>query len=86
MTFQNDQAKPVEKPKDPNNPEALSERETDVLRLIAAGQSNKEIGLTLGIGENTVKTHVSSILVKLGVQSRTQAALYARQIGLGPVD
>ena len=70
----------------PESPETLTERETDVLRLLAQGKANKEIAQALFIGENTVKTHVSSILVKLGVQSRTQAALYARQIGLGPVD
>ncbi len=70
----------------PESPETLTERETDVLRLLAQGKANKEIAAALYIGENTVKTHVSSILVKLGVQSRTQAALYARQIGLGPVD
>lgn len=70
----------------PDNPESLTERETDVLRLLAQGKANKEIARDLFIGENTVKTHVSNILVKLGVQSRTQAALYARQIGLGPID
>ncbi len=70
----------------PESPESLTERETDVLRLLAQGKANKEIARELIIGENTVKTHVSSILLKLGVQSRTQAALYARQIGLGPVD
>ncbi len=70
----------------PDSPETLTERETDVLRLLAQGKANKEIARALFIGENTVKTHVSSILVKLGVQSRTQAALYARQIGLGPID
>jgi len=70
----------------PESPETLTERETDVLRLLAQGRANKEIAAALFIGENTVKTHVSSILVKLGVQSRTQAALYARQIGLGPID
>jgi DNA-binding NarL/FixJ family response regulator len=60
----------------------LSERETDVLRLLASGLANKEIARTLSIGEQTVKTHVSSILGKLGVQSRTQAALYAQRTGL----
>lgn len=70
----------------PESPETLTQRETDVLRLLAQGRANKEIAATLFIGENTVKTHVSSILVKLGVQSRTQAALYARQIGIGPLD
>jgi DNA-binding NarL/FixJ family response regulator len=65
-------------------PTSLSERETDVLRLIALGKANKEIAADLTIGEKTVKTHVSSILNKLGVQSRTQAALYAAQNGLVP--
>lgn len=60
----------------------LTERETDVLRLLAQGKANKEIAFELIIGEKTVKTHVSNILLKLGVQSRTQAALYAAQNGL----
>jgi DNA-binding NarL/FixJ family response regulator len=70
----------------PDQPAApLSERETEVLRLLAAGLANKEIARDLNIGEQTVKTHVSSILGKLGVQSRTQAALYAQKAGLvGP--
>jgi DNA-binding NarL/FixJ family response regulator len=63
-------------------PTTLSERERDVLLLIATGKANKEIAAELMIGEKTVKTHVSSILSKLGVQSRTQAALYAAQNGL----
>lgn len=66
----------------PDSPETLTERETDVLRLVARGKANKEIARDLAIGETTVKTHVSNILAKLGVQSRTQAALYAVQIGL----
>jgi NarL family two-component system response regulator LiaR len=66
----------------PERPEKLSERELDVLRLLARGLANKEISRDLGIAEKTVKTHVSSILGKLGVQSRTQAALYAGRIGL----
>ncbi len=66
----------------PESPEKLTERETDVLRLLAKGQANKEIAATLNIGETTVKTHVSNILMKLGVPSRTQAALYAARIGL----
>jgi DNA-binding NarL/FixJ family response regulator len=70
----------------PESPEALTERETDVLRLLAQGQSNKEIAHALNIGEKTVKTHVSNVLGKLGVQSRTQAALYAVRIGLVPAD
>ncbi len=66
----------------PESPEALTDRETEVLRLLAAGCSNKEIAYQLTIGEKTVKTHVSSILSKLNVASRTQAALYAVRIGL----
>ncbi len=68
--------------KAPDSPETLTERETDVLRLIGQGLSNKEIARELGIGEKTVKTHVSNVLSKLGVLSRTQAALHAVRIGL----
>jgi DNA-binding NarL/FixJ family response regulator len=64
------------------SPDSLTERENDVLRLLAQGKANKEIARDLIIGEKTVKTHVSNILQKLGVQSRTQAALYAAQNGL----
>ncbi len=66
----------------PENPEKLTERETDVLRLLAEGKANKEIAAGLHISETTVKTHVSNILMKLDVPSRTQAALYAVRIGL----
>ncbi len=66
----------------PDSPEALTERETDVLRLLAAGHSNKEIARDLKITEGTVKTHVSKILAELNVPSRTQAALYAIRVGL----
>jgi DNA-binding NarL/FixJ family response regulator len=66
----------------PHSPEKLTERETDVLRLVAQGLANKEIARELEIGEKTVKTHVSNILSKLDVVSRTQAALYAAKIGL----
>jgi DNA-binding NarL/FixJ family response regulator len=69
----------------PDSPESLTERETDVLRLLAEGLANKEIALKLSIGEKTVKTHVSNILLKLNVRSRTQAALYAAQIGLASI-
>lgn len=69
----------------PESPQQLTEREIDVLRLLAGGKANKEIAQELTIGEQTVKTHVSNILMKLGVQSRTQAALYAAQIGLAPL-
>lgn len=70
----------------PESPEKLTEREMDVLRLLAAGQTNKEIATSLYIGETTVKTHVSNILMKLGLPSRTQAALYAVKMGLGPAE
>ncbi|HEX6385453.1 MAG TPA: response regulator transcription factor [Anaerolineae bacterium] len=70
----------------PENPDELTERETEVLSLLARGLSNKEIARELTIGEKTVKTHVSNILSKLNVPSRTQAALYAVRIGLVSVD
>lgn len=65
---------------------SLTDRETDVLRLLAQGRSNKEIAHSLNIGEQTVKTHVAHILSKLDMSSRTQAALYAIQIGLVSAD
>jgi NarL family two-component system response regulator LiaR len=70
----------------PDSPESLTERETEVLRLLAKGCSNRELAQNLSIGEKTVKTHVSNILSKLGVPSRTQAALYAVRIGLVSLD
>ena len=70
----------------PERPEDLTKREYEVLRLLARGLSNKEIAHHLKLGEKTVKTYVSNILVKLGVQSRTQAALYAARLGLLPPD
>jgi DNA-binding NarL/FixJ family response regulator len=60
----------------------LSERERDVLRLIARGASNKEIAAALFLAEGTVKNHVTNILTKLEVDDRTQAALRARELGL----
>jgi two-component system, NarL family, response regulator LiaR len=66
----------------PESPVALTHREVEVLRLLAAGKANKEIALQLSLGETTIKTHVSNILTKLGLPSRTQAALYAVKIGL----
>jgi DNA-binding NarL/FixJ family response regulator len=62
----------------------LSERERDILRLIAAGHPNKEIAGRLVISERTARTHVSHILAKLGLSSRTQAALLAVREGLVP--
>lgn len=60
----------------------LSEREFEVLRLIAAGKSNTEIAVMLVIGESTVKTHVRNILRKIHLEDRTQAAVYAWQQGI----
>jgi DNA-binding NarL/FixJ family response regulator len=62
----------------------LTRRERDVLRLIARGRSNKEIAVALGLTEGTVKGYVSTILAKLDVDDRTQAALYAVRHGLAP--
>jgi len=72
----------LRKVKAPQSPEYLTERETDVLRLVGRGLSNKEIGSQLFISETTVKTHVKNIMQKLQVPSRTHAALYALRIGL----
>jgi DNA-binding NarL/FixJ family response regulator len=65
---------------------SLTEREVEVLKKLAQGCSNKEIALKLEIAEKTVKAHVGSILSKLGITSRTQAALLAVQSGLVKLD
>jgi len=70
----------------PENPEDLTEREIEILKLLARGKANKEIASSLFVGEKTVKSHVSRILAKLGVQSRTQAALHAVRIGLVSIE
>jgi len=62
--------------------EPLSDRELEILRLVATGASNKEIAATLVIAEGTVKNHVTNILGKLGVRDRTQAALKVKELGL----
>lgn len=64
----------------------LTARETDVLKQIVAGKSNKEIGVALFISEATVKTHINSLLGKLGVADRTQAATTALQRGIVHLD
>src|SRR4051812_10895713 len=64
--------------------EALTEREADVIVLVAEGRSNKEIASRLNLSERTVRSHVSRILAKLDLSSRTQAALYALQTGIAP--
>ena len=66
----------------PESPEALTERETEVLKLVAHGKANKQIARELSIDESTIKSHVHSILSKLNVKSRTQAALHAVHVGL----
>jgi NarL family two-component system response regulator LiaR len=68
----------------PAPPDDLTEREFEVLNLIAAGLNNRQIADKLVISEKTVKTHVSSILGKLHVEDRTQAAVYALRHGLAP--
>ena len=68
-------------PRDVAHPD-MTPRERDVLRLIVEGLANKQIAQRLGIGEKTVKTHVSRVLAKLGVEDRTQAAVLAIREGL----
>lgn len=73
-------------PPPPAGPEAaveLTPRETEVLRLLAAGASNREIAAALVVSENTVKTHLKNILDKLQFKNRSQAAAYAARLGLG---
>jgi ATP/maltotriose-dependent transcriptional regulator MalT len=62
--------------------EPLSERELDVLRLIMAGMSNREIAVELVISPGTAKTHVHHLCGKLGVRNRTEAAMRAKELGL----
>ena len=74
----------------PESPEALAEplteRETEVLKLIARGKVNKQIASEMFVATSTVKTHVNNLFRKLGVSSRTQAALYAVRVGLVPTE
>jgi NarL family two-component system response regulator LiaR len=66
----------------PHQPDDLTERELEVIRLVARGHSNREIAETLWISEKTVKTHVSHALAKLGLKDRTQLAIHAIKSGL----
>jgi DNA-binding NarL/FixJ family response regulator len=64
-----------------DQPDPLTDRETEILRLMAGGYSNKEIANSLGVAEGTVKNHVSNILSKMGVRDRTRAVLKAFEMG-----
>ncbi|MFD3309755.1 response regulator [Streptomyces sp. NPDC058694] len=73
---------PVAKPEPAETAAVLSPRETDILRLVAQGHTNREIAARLYLSEGTVKNHVSRILTRLALRDRTQAALRARDLGL----
>jgi len=75
-------ARLMQEMRSPEHEVALTRREQDVLRHVAAGRTNKEIARTLYVAETTVKSHVRGILTKLGVESRTQAALQALRCDL----
>jgi DNA-binding NarL/FixJ family response regulator len=66
----------------PSSAESLTPREREVITLVAEGRTNREIGKRLGVAERTARTHVSNILAKLGLASRTQAAMWAVREGL----
>jgi len=73
---------PPARPINEGLPEPLTERELDVLRLLAEGLSNREIGNKLSLAEGTVKNYVTNVLQKIGARDRTQAALRGRELGL----
>lgn len=68
----------------PARPESLTQRETDILALLAEGMSNREIARSLFLSEKTVKAHLAAVFRKLGVANRTQAAMVAVTMGMGP--
>ncbi len=70
----------------PTYPGGLTEREVEVLRLIAVGMTNLEIAETLFIAEGTARRHVANIYEKIGAANRVEAASYAAREGLAPVD
>ncbi len=72
---------PARKP-DAGLPEPLSEREVEILHLLAGGLTNRQIAVRLSLAEGTVKNYVTNILGKLGARDRTQAAIRARELGL----
>jgi DNA-binding NarL/FixJ family response regulator len=65
-----------------DQPDPLTERETEILRLMAGGYSNKEIAVALNVAEGTIKNHVSNVLSKMGVRDRTRAVLKAFELGV----
>ena len=71
-----------QRPREPSPVAALSEREQEVLSLVAAGMANKQIAQRLGISEKTVKAHLTRVFREIGVFDRTQAALWAQRHGL----
>jgi len=73
---------PSSRPAETGLAEPLSEREREILRLLAQGLSNREIAMRLSLAEGTVKNYVTNILQKLGARDRTQAALRARELGV----
>jgi DNA-binding NarL/FixJ family response regulator len=73
---------PAQRPANAGLPEPLSEREIGVLKLVAAGLSNREIGARLSLAEGTVKNYVTNVLQKIGARDRTQAALRAKDLGV----
>jgi DNA-binding NarL/FixJ family response regulator len=68
----------------PIRPESLTQRETDILALLSEGKSNREIARSLFLSEKTVKAHLAAVFRKLGVANRTQAAMAAVGMGMGP--